>query len=137
MQIFNFMEGNMFNIFDDSKVGDEVIVSTGPYDLYVKGTITKINKRYVYVKFISEHGSLEQENKYSVWNGKCLEKYALSFNFIRKWDETLFTNYNKPRIQERKRFKNEQIIRKINLNDLTDEQLEQIAKIIKPEEIDA
>lgn len=126
----------MFNKFENNKIGDVVIVSTGRYNLFSKGTITKINNRYVYVKFITEKGATF-ENKYLASSGKRCDSYASFSEYITQWNEKEFNNYNNMIICERNRMKNENIIKNMNIRNLTDEQLEQIVKIISPKEIDA
>lgn len=126
----------MFNKFENNKIGDIVIVSTGRYNLFSKGTITKINNRYVYVKFVTEKGGTF-ENKYLVSSGKRCDSFASYAEYIIQWDEKEFNNYNNMIIRERNRTKNENIIKNMILRNLSDEQLEQIVKIISPKEIDA
>lgn len=65
----------MFNKFENNKIGDIVIVSTGRFNLYSKGTITNINKRYVYVKYVTENG-VTSERRYLVSSGKLSDFYA-------------------------------------------------------------
>lgn len=126
----------MFNKFENNKIGDIVIVSTGRFNLYSKGTITNINKRYVYVKYVTENG-ITSERRYLVSNGKLSDFYASYSEYIKQWNEEEYNQYNNSLIRERKRAENINIIKNMSVRNLTDEQLEQIVKIISPKEIDA
>lgn len=126
----------MFNKFENNKIGDIVIVSTGRFNLYSKGTITNINKRYVYVKYVTEN-DVTSERRYLVSSGKLSDFYASYSEYIKQWNEEEYNQYNNSLIRERKRAENINIIENMSVRNLTDEQLEQIVKIISPKEIDA
>lgn len=125
----------MFNKFENSKIGENVIVSTGRYELYSKGTITKINSRYVYVKFINER-NVELEEKYLTSCGKKVETYSYN-EWIDCWNEKRYEEYNNSLLAERKRWNNENIIKNMVIRNLSDEQLEAIVKIISAKEENA